>query len=584
MSIASRFVPIAAPLIVLAGSAGAASPAGFTYRYFKESRPLALDVSRVAVFRADGVAARGVGVSIDGLAAPADTQLPILTLALLNVAEARRNASAVRSIVSAAGTGADASVEFVSPVFLGDDGGPLVVTRDVLIGFEPSIAPAQARAIVSQHLDGVILDEAFGDSPGVYRVRATSRDGFEVLAAANAIADLQEVRFAEPDMIFTGRSELVPTDPQFINQWALRNTAQLGGIAGQDMNAVKAWDITTGSSSIITVIIDVGVDPTHPDLNQRLPGVDTTSDGGAGEPFNACDKHGTAVAGCISMSLNNGVGGTGLAPGTRTASARTFISSLNCDGSWSSSASWTVSTLAFAESIGARVTNNSNYYGFTSSTISDKYNSTKANGMVHFASAGNNGTGAISYPSSIASVNSIAALNVNGARASFSQFGTGLDFSAPGVNVYSTDIQGTGGYDSGSNYAFVSGTSFASPLSAAVAALVLSYKPSLTAAQVERAMQQGARDLGAAGYDTGFGWGFVDAYRSLERVRCPADISFDGQVDDADFVFFANSYNILLCTDPTMIRVCAADINGDGLVDDSDFVLFAGAYDALLCP
>lgn len=203
--------------------------------------------------------------------------------------------------------------------------------------------------------------------------------------------------------------------------------------------------------------------------------------------------------------------------------------------------------------------------------------------MVHFASAGNNGTGAISYPSSIASVNSIAALNVNGARASFSQFGTGLDFSAPGVSVYSTDIQAAGGYDP-SNYAYVSGTSFASPLSAAVAALVLSYKPALTAAQVERAMQQGARDLGAAGYDTGFGWGFVDAYRSLERVRCPADISFDGQVDDADFVFFANSYNILICTDPAMIRVCAADINGDGFVDDTDFVLFAVAYDALLCP
>lgn len=583
MSIASRFAPIAAPLVLLACSAGAAAPAGFTYRYFKEARPLTLDASRVAVFRADGVAARGAGVSVDGLAAPADTQLPIPTLALLNVAEARRDASAVRSIVSAAATGGEPAVEFVSPVFLGEDGGPLVVTRDVLIGFETSIAPAQARAIVSRHLEGVILDEAFGDSPGVYRVRATSRDGFEVLAAANAIADLQEVRFAEPDMIFTGHGDLVPTDPQFVNQWALRNTAQLGGVAGQDMNAVKAWDITTGSNAIISVIIDVGVDTTHPDLNQRLPGTDTTSDGGTGQPFNACDKHGTAVAGCISMTLNNALGGTGLAPGTRTASARTFISSLACDGSWSSSASWTVNSLAFAEFIGARVTNNSNYYGFTSSTISDKYNSTKANGMVHFASAGNNGTGAISYPSSIASVNSIAALSVNGARASFSQFGTGLDFSAPGVSVYSTDIQATGGYDV-SNYAYVSGTSFASPLSAAVAALVLSYKPSLTASQVERAMQQGARDLGAAGYDTGFGWGFVDAYRSLERVRCPADISFDGQVDDADFVFFANSYNILLCTDPAMPRVCAADISGDGFVDDSDFSLFAGAYDALLCP
>jgi hypothetical protein len=70
-----RLALSAAPLVVLVCSTGAAAPAGFTYRYFKESRPLALDASRVAVFRADGVAARGVGVSIDSLAAPADTQL-----------------------------------------------------------------------------------------------------------------------------------------------------------------------------------------------------------------------------------------------------------------------------------------------------------------------------------------------------------------------------------------------------------------------------------------------------------------------------------------------------------------------------
>jgi subtilisin family serine protease len=555
-----------------------ASP--FSYRYFKEPRPLAIDASRVAIFRADAFGDRAVPV-LAGLVGSSKTQLPMDGLTLASVAGEARDALSVQSIVAAA-TDVD-GVDFVSPVFIGEDGGPLIVTRDVLIGFDERVTPQRAREVIAEMIDAEILDEALGDAPNVYRVRARSRDGFEVLAAANALADRAEVRFAEPDMIFTGRGTLIPNDPNFADAWAFRNTAQFGGVAGQDMNAPAAWDITTGSNSIITVVIDTGVDPAHADLNLRLPGSDATGGSGQGAPGNACDNHGTPVAGNISGRIDNGIGSSGLAPTSRVASARTFISSLSCDGSWSSQASWTVGALTFAQFISARVTNNSNYYGFSSSTIADKYASTKAAGIVHFASAGNNGTGSISYPSSLPSVNAVAALDTNGLRAGFSQFGAGLDFSAPGVSIHSTDRLGTAGY-SGNDYAFVSGTSFASPLSAAVAALVLSYNNALTALQVERAMQQGARDRGAVGYDTGYGWGFVDAFRSLQRVRCPADLSFDGQVDDADFISFAASYNLLLCSDAAMPQVCAADLNNDTFVDDGDFVLFAGAYDTLLCP
>lgn len=64
---------------------------------------------------------------------------------------------------------------------------------------------------------------------------------------------------------------------------------------------------------------------------------------------------------------------------------------------------------------------------------------------------------------------------------------------------------------------------------------------------------------------------------------CPADFDQDGQVDDADFVFFANSYNLLDCADASMPAGCPADFNDDHFVDDADFVLFAQAYDRLLC-
>lgn len=586
----SRLFLIAAPL-VLAFSAQSAfaqstDAGGFSFHYFKQSRPLTLDPTRIAVFNA--VAGRTIA-SIPGVGAPESEQLPLDGVVIHSVARDARTERAVRSAVQSASLSrADIAPDFISPVFIGSDGGPVIITKTLLIGFEPTTTPERRREILASLNAGHVLDEDYASTQGLLRVESSSRSGIETLEIANKLAQNPEVRYAEPDWIFTGHSHASPNDPYYSNQWALRNTGNLfGSVAGQDMQAERAWLITTGDPDIIDVIIDVGVDLTHPDLNQVAPGIDTTTNAGNGQPFNGCDKHGTAVAGCVSAIANNGIGVAGLAPATRTVSARTFISSLNCSGSWTSNASWTVNSLAFAESIGARVTNNSNGYGFSSSAIADKYASTRASGMVHFASAGNSGTSTIGYPASLPSVNAIAALNVNGARAGFSQYGVGLDFSAPGVSIASTDIQGAGGYNTSAtagNYTYVDGTSFASPLSSAVAALVLSYKPSLTAAQVERAMQQGARDQLTPGYDTGSGWGFVDAYRSLERVRCPADLTFDDIVEDGDFSLFVVSYDLLLCDDPSMPLACSADLNGDNVVDDADFSLFVIAYDALLCP
>ena len=65
---------------------------------------------------------------------------------------------------------------------------------------------------------------------------------------------------------------------------------------------------------------------------------------------------------------------------------------------------------------------------------------------------------------------------------------------------------------------------------------------------------------------------------------CLADLNADRAVDDADFVFFAAAYNLLLCSDPAQPADCPADLNSDGLVNDNDFVVFVQAYQDLLCP
>ena len=83
--------------------------------------------------------------------------------------------------------------------------------------------------------------------------------------------------------------------------------------------------------------------------------------------------------------------------------------SINSSGNWNSQASWTVDALTWAASIGARVTNNSNGYGFTSSAIEAAYATTRNSGMVHFASAMNNASPTLGYPSSLPTVNAVAA-------------------------------------------------------------------------------------------------------------------------------------------------------------------------------
>ncbi|MGH8015232.1 MAG: S8 family serine peptidase, partial [Candidatus Zixiibacteriota bacterium] len=293
-----------------------------------------------------------------------------------------------------------------------------------------------------------------------------------------------------------------------------------------------AWDSTTGNSSIKVLIIDTGVDPTHPDINQ-LPGEDFTTDLGNGEPINACDNHGTPVAGCVSARINNSLGTVGMAPNCPSISARTFISNFACDGSWSSIASWTVDALNWGASQGVRVTNNSNYYGFSSSAIAAAYTSTYNSGIVHFSSAGNFSQSFPSYPASLPNVNAVIALDYNGSKAGFSNYGLGCDISAPGVLVYTTDRSGSDGW-SGNDYTYADGTSFASPYTAGVAALVLSVRSSLSASQVENLLYCTAVDLGAAGFDATYAHGFVNAFNAVNVAKNWLDADSDDSPDACD--------------------------------------------------
>ncbi|MBS0187926.1 MAG: hypothetical protein JSS51_07645 [Planctomycetes bacterium] len=97
---------------------------------------------------------------------------------------------------------------------------------------------------------------------------------------------------------------------------------------------------------------------------------------------------------------------------------------------------------------------------------------------------------------------------------------------------------------------------------------------------------RGVRNIGAPDASSGTDVfnGFVARFAFTDDAFCFADLNNDGTVEDADFVLFVMSYNVLDCTDPEIPLGCPSDLNHDRRVDDADFVAFLAAYNELICP
>lgn len=407
---------------------------------------------------------------------------------------------------------------FVSPRLIDPQGGQVLVTADLLVGFHPQTSAALAQDLLAASGPGDLLDRDWSGMAGVYRWRCATADGFEVLARVEGLWSRPEVRFAEPDFVVTGRYLAAPNDPGFGMNWGLHNSGQNGGTANIDVDALEAWDLTRGEG-VTVVVFDSGVQLDHPDLGGVI-GADFTSTAGDGSPVNMCDVHGTTVAGVVGARRNNGLGTVGVAPGCVLASAKVAVSTVPCDGSFSAQPSWFVNALDWAQTSGARITNSSLGLNLPSSALTQKFADTRAAGMVHFGGAGNDGGTNLSYPASLPAVNAVSAVDRGGLLANFaggclnfvasSTSGPGLAFCAPGEDVYTTDQGGVAGYVP-LDYVCIDGTSYASPFAAGVGALVASVAPDLAAAEIETILRQSALDLGAAGYDTMYGDGLPKA-------------------------------------------------------------------------
>ena len=535
----------------------------WTQRYFDSQLPLAIDGEWIAVQAPLSTSVRELAAHAADLDLNLDAATPSTVAGWTYIPlTTPHDAAGIARIVRAISTGPKGV--YASPAFLGGSRSlPWIPTSELLV-----------RAQSQEALSGFqILEADMAGLAGWYRLATPAANAFETMAHVEAMAARDGVIWAQPNAIWWAQHFYTPNDPDYPSQWALHQGNDM------DMDAPECWDMTFGEESIVVAILDDGIDQDHPDVSQ-VPGADFTDEGTGGNHTTICDGHGTCVGGCVSATIDNNLGVTGVAPGCRVMATRIFnaVDFFGfCFGFIETTDAWIVNGISYAESAGARVTNSSWGGGSPSAALTSAFESTRANGVVHFGAAGNDGTSNVSYPASISALYAVSAINSSGNLASFSTYGSGLAFSAPGEGILTTDWVGSDGFDGG-NYATVDGTSFASPYAAGVAALVLSADPNLTPDEVGDIMAVSAMDRGASGYDTSYGWGVVNAAAAVGEVdpgvECPGDIDGDGAVGANDL--------LAAIADWGPCSGCPADTNGDGIVGADDILAVIAAWGT--CP
>ena len=304
----------------------------------------------------------------------------------------------------------------------------------------------------------------------------------------------------------------------FGSLYGLHNTGQSGGTTDADIDAPAAWDITTGSDTVVVAVIDTGVDYTHPDLNDNIwtnsgeiagNSIDDDANGviddihganflGTGAPNgNPMDdnSHGTHVAGTIGAEGNNNLGVVGVAWDVKIMALK-FLDSGGSGSIADAIEAFDYATLMRTQyGVNIRITSNSWGGGPYTQALYDAIEAGGAAGILTVAAAGNGGGDATGfYPAAYDSpyIVSVAATDRNDLYASFSNYGaTTVDLAAPGVDILSTFP--------GASYGTISGTSMATPHVSGEAALVWSDLPSLTPLQVKARLLNGADDISAIG-------------------------------------------------------------------------------------
>lgn len=336
------------------------------------------------------------------------------------------------------------------------------------------------------------------------------------------------IQFAEP--VHTFSTKQVTNDPFLSSSgtWG-QPYADLWGLLS--IGAPAAWDTSTGTG-VVVAVVDTGLDINHPDIAANVwtnPGevdsnfFDDDNNGftddvhGWNFVFGNNDVtdfsgHGTHVAGTIAATGNNGIGIVGVAWGAQVMPVKAL------DNSGTGFDFELAPAIMYAAENGADVINASWEGLEPSQSIEEAIQFATGMGVVFVAAVGNSSQDAMnSFPASSPEAITVAASDPFGNFAFFSNFGSKIDVTAPGVDILSLQASGTFlGLQVADGYIRMDGTSMAAPHVSGVAALALSENPAYSTEQIRQIIRSSNTSVP---FDSRFGYGKLNAAAAVAVVN-----------------------------------------------------------------
>jgi thermitase len=398
----------------------------------------------------------------------------------------------------------------------------------------------------------------------------------------NFIQDFYNIKngkmFENTELNMLGSVLNYPNDPKYLdaNQWYIYNNKDRNTNykSDADIDILEAWDITKGDENIVIAILDSGI-PTvngylsHEDLsnsNRILLGVDYIND--TSSPFNDTYKHGTGVAGIAGAETDNGVGIAGIAPNCKLM----IYKICNATGNASIEGAYN----AITDIINCKnqnpnlkfVINISMGWWEPSSLLENAISLAHTNNILVVSGAGNetNGNADIRYPAkysnSYENLIAVSATNSLDSWADFSSYGPEVTVSAPGKNIYTTWPS--------NGYSYKGGTSYASPMVAGLAALMLSIDQTLSPSEVKNRIINSSHDFGSSGHDHYYGHGRINAFNTLAQLLIDKQPEFTLYAGNLNLSLQASNFAMILAAS-TPVGVAAGRYSADRYIATKSF-------------
>jgi subtilisin family serine protease len=358
------------------------------------------------------------------------------------------------------------------------------------------------------------------------------QSGIDPYDACISLMQNPDIEYAEP--VFRRSFHHEPNDPEFSKQWGVTK-----------INAIQAWDKSRGSEEVVVAVVDSGTDIDHEDLAANIwtnpheipdDGIDNDNNGKVDDvngwdmvgdisvnqyyqgifdennnPRNSVNTHGTNVAGCVSGVADNSVGIAGIGFSCKIWPIK--CASQNISGGGIMRGYHGILYASGFEEI--KIINCS--WGGPGFQVTEEQiiNTAFERGCLVVTSSGNDGMNIDNggaYPACYKNAFSVGMTRSNDKAYVMSNWGYVCDVYAPGVSVYTTEA--------GNKYKKATGTSFSSPITAGVAALLLSYRPTYSAKQLWHQIRSSSDNV-VNPADRGRYFGRVNAYNALNENKLP---------------------------------------------------------------